>query len=250
MNSKFILGVRVHATSYDEAAQQVIDWAKAGESRMVCAANVHMIMEAHDDAGFKAILNDADLVTPDGMPLVWMMRKMGSQNQTRVYGPDLMFHVLAAAEENGVCVGFFGAEAKVLDAMVKNLLSEFPGLQIAYFFSPPFGSLVQGESDKLVSEIRLAKPRILFVALGCPKQERWMARNRDKLQTVMLGVGAAFDFFAGAKRQAPRWMRKIGLEWLFRLLIEPKRLWRRYFFNNPRFIWYAMLQLFGKSQHQ
>jgi len=247
MNSIPILGVNIHTTSYVDAVQKIINWAKAGESRMVCAANVHMIIEAHDNPGFKTILNRADLVTPDGMPLVWMLRWLGLHNQERVYGPDLMLHVLAAARDAGIPVGFYGGKPEVLEALVGKMQDQFPGLQIVYAYNPPFGAFQLSQADQIMTNIRLADPRILFVALGCPKQERWMAEHRGEVPAVMLGVGAAFDIHAGAIKQAPGWMQKIGLEWLFRLIKEPKRLWKRYLINNPRFIVLACKQMIGKS---
>jgi len=245
MNSIPILGVNIHTTSYTDAVQKIINWAKAGESRMVCTANVHMVMEAHDNPGFKAILNRADLVTSDGMPLVWMLRRMGVPGQDRVYGPDLMLHALAEARDAGIPVGFYGGKPEVLELLVKKMQDQFPGLQIVYAYSPPFGAMQVSQTDQILTNINLANPRIMFLALGCPKQERWMAQHRGEVPAVMLGVGAAFDIHAGTLPQAPGWMQKLGLEWLFRLMVEPGRLWKRYLINNPRFLWLAFLQLMG-----
>jgi len=245
MTSHTILGVNLHPTSYAEATQHILHWSNERQGRMVCAANVHMIMEAHDDPAFKAILNEADLVTPDGMPLVWILRRLGFKDQTRVYGPDLMLHVLGAAEAAGTPVGFYGGTPEVLEALQVKLRSRFPALQIAYAFSPPFWELSETEKAEQIHAIRAADPRILFVGLGCPKQERWMAQHRHELPMVTLGVGAAFDLHAGSLRQAPPWMQRIGLEWLFRLMVEPRRLWKRYLVHNPRFIWLIFLQLMG-----
>jgi len=240
-----ILGMRVDPTSYEEATRKVLAWAGAGESRYVCVASVHMVMEAHDDPGFKALVNAADLVTPDGMPLVWMLRRLGYPQQERVYGPELMLRVCERAARQGVPVGFYGGHPEALEALVNNLKSRFPGLRVVYAYSPPFRSLTPEEDEKVTGEINASGARILFVGLGCPKQERWMAEHKNKVQAVMLGVGAAFDFHAGRVRQAPAWMQRAGLEWLFRLLMEPRRLWRRYLRHNPRFIALAMAQLLG-----
>jgi N-acetylglucosaminyldiphosphoundecaprenol N-acetyl-beta-D-mannosaminyltransferase len=240
-----ILEIRVSPTSYASATAQIRTWALAGESRDVNATGVHGIMEAHDSPDFKNILNRADMITPDGMPLVWMMRLKGIRGQTRVYGPTLMLHVLEMAAREKIPVGFYGADDPTLERLVRRLCERFPGLQVAYAFSPPFRYLDKQESAKITEEISTSGVRILFVGLGCPKQERWMAEQKGKIPSVMLGVGAAFDFLAGSKPQAPTWMQAIGLEWLFRLLHEPRRLARRYLYNNPRFVLLALVDLLG-----
>ncbi len=236
MTSHYILGMRVDATSYAEATRQVLDWARAGESRYVCVANVHMVMEAYDDPGFRELINAADLVTPDGMPLVWMLRRLGCTNQQRVYGPTLTLWVAREAARQGIPVGFYGGHPEVVEKVSKKLAARFAGLQVAYCYSPPFRPLRPEEDEEIVQAINRSGVRILFVGLGCPKQERWMAAHRGRVQAVMLGVGAAFDFHAGRVPQAPSWLQNIGLEWFFRLLMEPRRLWRRYLKHNPRFV--------------
>ncbi|RMH09324.1 MAG: glycosyltransferase [Nitrospirae bacterium] len=246
---RYILGMRVDATSYEDATRQILSWAKGRESRYVCAANVHMTMESFDSAEFRRVVNGADLVTPDGVPLVWTLRLLGVQGQTRVYGPDLTVHVVQAAANAGVPVGFFGGTPEALRGIVQNLETRFPAMQVAYAFSPPFRPLTPEEDDEIVAQINTSGARILFVGLGCPKQERWMAEHLGRIQAVMLGVGAAFDFHAGTIRQAPSWMQRSGLEWLFRLIVEPKRLWRRYLVNNPRFVVNVLLQLSGLKQY-
>ncbi|WP_245540681.1 WecB/TagA/CpsF family glycosyltransferase [Thermus islandicus] len=245
MEAVRILGMRVDPISYEEAIGRVLAWAEAGESRYICVANVHMVMEAHDDPDFCALVNAADLVTPDGMPLVWMLRKLGHPYQERVYGPELTSRVCAEAARRGVPVGFYGGYPEALDALVRNLRARFPGLRVVYAYSPPFRPLTPEEDERVTEEINASGTRILFVGLGCPKQERWMAEHKGRVRAVMLGVGAAFDFHAGRVRQAPAWMQKIGLEWLFRLSQEPKRLWRRYLRHNPRFLLLAFLELAG-----
>jgi N-acetylglucosaminyldiphosphoundecaprenol N-acetyl-beta-D-mannosaminyltransferase len=200
-------------------------------------------MEAHDSAVYKKIINAADLVTPDGMPLVWMMRLKGEKNQQRVYGPTLMLHVLEMAARDGIPVGFYGGRTEVLEVLEKKMQSRFTGLNVKYSYSPPFRELSTEEDAELTEQINRSGARILFVGLGCPKQEIWMAEHRGKINAVMIGVGAAFDFHAGFKPQAPVWMQKIGLEWLFRLLTEPRRLWKRYLYHNPRFVLLAIIDL-------
>jgi N-acetylglucosaminyldiphosphoundecaprenol N-acetyl-beta-D-mannosaminyltransferase len=236
LNSRLILGARTDATSYSDAAARVLTWAARSESRYVCVSNVHVTMESYDSADYRAIVNAADLVTPDGMPLVWALRLFGVAEATRVYGPTLMVNVLERAAARGVAVGFYGATPEVLARLVDACQRRFPGLDVAYTYAPPFRVLAPEEDARVVGEINNSNARILFVGLGCPKQERWMASHKGSVNAVMLGVGAAFDFLAGAKRQAPRWMQNLGLEWLFRLATEPRRLWRRYAYHNPRFV--------------
>jgi N-acetylglucosaminyldiphosphoundecaprenol N-acetyl-beta-D-mannosaminyltransferase len=237
-----ILGSRVDPTSYANALQQVMTWAKRRESRYVCAANVHMLMEAYDSPEFQRVVNAADLVTPDGMPLVWTLRWLGFRQQERVYGPTLTMHVLESANKEGIAVGFYGGTPITLEKLKSNLLMQYPGLNIAYSYAPPFRPLTMEEDEEVTNKINASEALILFVGLGCPKQEWWMAAHRGRIQAVMLGVGAAFDFHAGIKPQAPHWMQRIGLEWLFRLSVEPGRLWRRYLIQNPRFIYLVLKQ--------
>ena len=233
--SRQILGMRVDRTSYEDAATRILEWAQGGESRYVCAASVNNVMEAHDSPEFRGIMNAADLVTPDGMPLVWGLRMLGVADATRVYGPDLMPVVLEAAERAGVPVGFYGATDAVLAKLLAVARRRYPRLNVRYVLAPPFRPLSADEDARVTRELRESGVRILFVGLSTPKQERWMAAHRGPVPAVMLGVGAAFDFLAGVKPQAPRWMQDHGLEWTFRLATEPRRLWRRYLKHNPRF---------------
>ncbi|MEO7986727.1 MAG: WecB/TagA/CpsF family glycosyltransferase, partial [Gemmatimonadales bacterium] len=196
----------------------------------------HVTMEAYDSAEFGAIVNGADLVTPDGMPLVWALRLFGVAGATRVYGPTLTGHVLERAAAEGVAVGFYGATPEVLRRMLDACQRRFPRLRVAYAHAPPFRQLTAAEDMAVVGELNGSGARILFVGLGCPKQEQWMASHKGSVKATMLGVGAAFDFLAGSKPQAPMWMQRAGLEWLFRLGTEPRRLWRRYAYHNPRFV--------------
>lgn len=233
--SRAILGVRVDATSYEDATRQVVRWARFSESRYVCVATVNNVMEARDAPRYMCIMNEADLVTPDGMPLVWGLRWLGIEGATRVYGPDLTPSVLDRAAREAIPVGFYGGTPGALEGLVAGVRSRWPDVEIAYTHSPPFRELTSEEDDRIVSAIDASGVRILFVGLGCPKQETWMADHRGRVRAVMVGVGAAFDFLGGTKRQAPRSMQKSGLEWLFRLATEPTRLWKRYLRQNPRF---------------
>jgi len=234
-----LLDIAIDAVTPQQAVAHIARWAQQGQSRYVCVANVHMVMEAHDRVEVRRAVQEADLVVPDGMPLVWWLRLMGLRQQPRVYGPDLMLRVCAWAAQAGVPIGLYGAQPQTLRALHARLQERFPRLSIAYQYSPPFRPLSAEEDRGVVEAIRRSGARVLFVALGCPKQELWMAAHRGRVPAVMLGVGAAFDFLAEMKPQAPRWMRHWGLEWLFRLLTEPRRLWRRYLYHNPRFLWLA-----------
>jgi N-acetylglucosaminyldiphosphoundecaprenol N-acetyl-beta-D-mannosaminyltransferase len=238
--------MRLDATSYPDAAARIVGWARAGESRYLCAASVNNVMEAHDSSAFLRIMNDADLVTADGMPLVWGLRMLGAREATRVYGPDLTPVVLAAAQREGIAVGFYGASQGTLERLFTVVRRRYPALEIAYAFAPPFRPLAPAEDAAVVEAIRDSGARILFIGLSTPKQERWMAAHRGRIPAVMLGVGAAFDFLAGVKPQAPLWMRNSGLEWVFRFATEPRRLWRRYLKHNPRFAALFALQLLAR----
>jgi N-acetylglucosaminyldiphosphoundecaprenol N-acetyl-beta-D-mannosaminyltransferase len=235
LQSRRILRTRVDATSYRHATDQVLDWAAAGESRYVCVATVNNLIEGCDDPGYNAIMEAADLVTPDGMPLVWGLRLLGVPGASRVYGPDLTPLVCQEAARRGIPVGFYGGRDDVLDDLAAALAGRFPGLRIVYRWSPPFRALTAEEEARVRDDLRRSGARVLFVGLGTPKQERWMADHKD-LPLVMLGVGAAFDFLSGRKRQAPPALQRLGLEWLYRLVHEPRRLWRRYLYRNPRFV--------------
>jgi N-acetylglucosaminyldiphosphoundecaprenol N-acetyl-beta-D-mannosaminyltransferase len=243
---RYTLGTKVHGTSYEKATAQILEWAGREESRSVCVANVHTVMEGYDCRDFQNVINGADLVTPDGMPLVWSLKLEGVKDASRVYGPDLTPYVLKAAEEEGVPIGFYGGSSFVLERLLERVRREYPQLAIVFAQSPPYRPLTHEEDREVVDAMRRSGARVLFVGLGCPKQERWMAEHRGQINAVMLGVGAAFDFLAGSKRQSPRWMQAIGLEWLFRLATEPKRLWKRYMKHNPRFVVLMAMQLTGR----
>ncbi len=238
-----VLKSRVNTVTYTSAVFRILSWANLSQSRYVCVANVHVVMEANDSSDFAKIISNADMVTPDGVPLVWVMRLKGRIKQERVYGPTLMLHILETAAQENIPTGFYGGSSEVVNALAMRMHSRFPGLNISFSYSPPFYPLTPEEDADIVRQIRDSGARILFVGLGCPKQERWMADHYKKLQTVMIGVGAAFDFHSGVKAQAPNWMQNNGLEWLFRLAKEPRRLWRRYLYYNPRFILLAIADL-------
>ncbi len=241
--SRRVIDMRVDATSYADATRRVLDWAADRSHRYVCIANVHMTMEAHDDPTFRAIVDGADLVTPDGMPLVWTLRRLGVADATRVAGPDLLLHVCRAAAERGVPVGFHGGSQAAIDGLLAHLRASMPSLRVPYAVSPPFRTPTAEEDDATVAAIVGAGVGVLFVGLGCPKQERWMAAHRDRLPLVQIGVGAAFDFHAGLVRRAPVALQRAGLEWAYRLVSEPRRLFVRYARHNPRFVLLVAAQL-------
>ncbi|MEM8546415.1 MAG: WecB/TagA/CpsF family glycosyltransferase, partial [Cyanobacteria bacterium P01_H01_bin.119] len=197
-------------------------------------------MTAYWERSFQAVVNQAALVTPDGMPLVVGLRLLGVANQSRVYGPDLMLALCDRAAQAQIPIYLYGGTQETLKKLSAALGQQFPGLPIAGFHSPPFRALTTEEESNDIERISQSGARIVFVGLGCPKQEYWMARQHGRLNAVMVGVGAAFAFHSGEVSQAPRWMMRLGCEWLYRLSQEPRRLWRRYLINNP-----AFLLLFG-----
>lgn len=243
--SYFLLGMKLDSTSYEEATQKVIAWAKGEESRTVCAASAHMVMEAHDSSSVLAAVNGTDLVVSDGMPLVWWLRAKGVKNQPRVYGPELMLHICQSAAREKIPVGLYGSTQEVVTALAERLLVKFPGLQINFVKSPPFRSMSSEEDDIDTQQIVDSGVKILFVGLGCPKQELWVAEHKGRIQAVMFAVGAAFQFHAGLVPQAPPWMQNNGLEWLFRTIQEPRRLWKRYIVVVPRFASLVLLEALG-----
>lgn len=231
-----VLGVGVSAINMQMAVAEIERWIGAGEQHYVCVTGVHGVMESQRDPALKEIHNRSGLTTPDGMPMVWAGKKAGAADITRVYGPDLMLEVLALAAERGWRSFFYGAGPGVAEQLAARLSARYPGLQVAGTLSPPFRPLTAAEDEEVVAMINAADTDLLWVGLSTPKQERWMAAHVGRVRApVLLGVGAAFDMHAGLLPQAPPWMQRNGLEWLYRLAKEPRRLWRRYLGNNPRF---------------
>ena len=238
-----ILGVNVTASSYQAVADRSLAWIKQGESKAVCFATVHMLMEAYDDPKFHTLLNQMDIVNPDGMPLVWSLRALGERDANRVYGPDATVFLLQVAQDEDIPVAFYGGSEQTLEVLVAEVRRRYPRLKIVYTLSPPFRALTAAEDEEITAQINSSGARMVFVGLGCPKQERWVMEHRGRIPAVLFAVGAAFDFFAGTKAQAPRWMMRNGLEWLFRLVTEPRRLAVRYMKHNPRFVVLILMQL-------
>ncbi|BFM38775.1 WecB/TagA/CpsF family glycosyltransferase [Synechocystis sp. LKSZ1] len=241
--SRVILKTRIDGTSYEMACQQILDWICTSQASYVVAANVHVVMTAYWQPTYQQVINEANLVTPDGMPLVWGLRLLGLHQQDRVYGPDLMLALCRQAAQQNIPIYLYGGTDKTLEKLQDYLRQLLPGLDITGAYSPPFRPLTFAEEAKDIERIRQAGAKLIFVGLGCPKQEIWMARHYRQLTAVMIGVGAAFNFHSGEVAQAPRWLMPLGLEWAYRLIREPRRLWRRYLFNNPIFVILFVLQL-------
>jgi N-acetylglucosaminyldiphosphoundecaprenol N-acetyl-beta-D-mannosaminyltransferase len=233
-----ILGVEVSAIDMNAAVAGISTWIGAGQREYVCVTGVHGVIESQRDPSLVEIHNRAGMVTPDGVPLVWCGRYAGAETMNRVYGPDLMLEVMDASVARGWRHFFYGAAPGVVDELSERLTGQFPGLNVVGTFSPPFRDLTETETLDVAARINAARPDIVWVGLSTPKQERWMARFRDLLDSpVLIGVGAAFDMHAGRLRQAPAGMQRAGLEWLFRVMMEPRRLWRRYLKIVPTFLW-------------
>ncbi len=233
-----VLGVGVSAIDMTAALDEIAAWIHDGERHYVCVTGVHGVMESQRDPDLKRIHNESGLTTPDGMPMVWAGRKAGAANMSRVYGPDLMLALAERAAANGWRSFFYGGKDGVPDQLVAKLQERYPAFISVGTYSPPFRALTPEEDAAIVERINAARPDLVWVGLSTPKQERWMAAHVGRLTApALLGVGAAFDIHAGTLPQAPRWMQQRGLEWLYRLFREPRRLWRRYLSNNPRFVW-------------
>lgn len=242
--SRQVLGVRFDATTYADASARILRWAAANESRTVFCSNTHSAVEARDSArdrrtygwSFRDVLNAADLNTPDGVPVVWALRYLGIASAERVYGPDLTLRVLRDAAAAGVPVAFYGSSPVTLAALAARLPALAPGLDVRAMIAPPYRPLTDAEDRAYTAQLAASGARIVFVGLGCPRQEQWCEAHRGRVPAVMVAVGAAFDFHAGRVRQAPPVLQRAGLEWAFRLAVEPRRLWRRYARVVPAFI--------------
>jgi N-acetylglucosaminyldiphosphoundecaprenol N-acetyl-beta-D-mannosaminyltransferase len=243
-----ILDSFIDAVSWQEVLDILLLWAKERQSRYVSICNVHVVVTATQDPEFCRVVNDADMATSDGMPLVWLLRRLGFPQQERINGPDLMWRLCGQATEKRLSIFLYGSTPETLERLTHNLKIAFPQLAIAGVYSPPFRLLSDEEDRTMIDVINGSGAHIVFTGLGCPKQEFWMATHRGKIRAVMIGVGAAFDYHAGTVKRAPLWMQQSGLEWLFRLVCEPKRLWRRYLVTNSLFLTYLGLELFRKKE--
>jgi N-acetylglucosaminyldiphosphoundecaprenol N-acetyl-beta-D-mannosaminyltransferase len=232
-----VLGVRINAVNIENALTQINQWVSRSERHFVCICTVHTIMECRRNEGFRKLVNGSGLNTPDGMPLVWLAHLAGKQHVERVYGPDLMLAHMERSVHTRERHFLYGGVPGIAERLEQNLRRRFPGINIVGRISPPFAAVSQLTRPETADQINRATPDIVWVGLSTPKQEFWMARMRHTLKApVLIGVGAAFDFHAGAVPQAPQLLQRNGLEWAFRLAHEPRRLWRRYLFDNPRFL--------------
>jgi N-acetylglucosaminyldiphosphoundecaprenol N-acetyl-beta-D-mannosaminyltransferase len=232
-----VLGVHISGVTLSGAVDEIAGWIAEGERRYVCVTGVHGVMESQRDEALRAVHNDSGLTVPDGMPLVWCARAAGRADVTRVYGPDLMLALCERGLGQGWRHFFYGGAAGVADELAAALQQRFPGLVVAGTHTPPFRPLTAEESAAVVDMVNDARADIVWVGLSTPKQERWMAEHRHRLHaSALIGVGAAFDFHSGRVRQAPAVLQRAGLEWAFRLAMDPRRLWRRYLRNNPAFL--------------
>lgn len=237
MKKKSLLSLTLSTSPYQEFINRIIEFAKTKESKYTCVANVHMLVEGHKDPAFASIVNNADIITPDGKPLTWGLRLIHGIKQDRVAGMFLMHDLLKAAEEKGLPVLFYGSTEPVMRTAKRFLSATYPELKVAGLISPPFRELKPEEEEAYITRINKSGARIVFVALGCPKQEKWMAKMKGRINAMMVGVGAALPVLIGMRKKAPMWIQNGGLEWLFRLCLEPKRLFRRYAVTNTTFLY-------------
>jgi N-acetylglucosaminyldiphosphoundecaprenol N-acetyl-beta-D-mannosaminyltransferase len=245
-----VLGVGVDAIDMQTAVARIVDASKSRSGEYVCVTGVHGVMEAQRDPKLREILNRSLVTTPDGMPMVWLGRLAGFRRMGRVYGPELMLEICRASVADGRTHYLYGGNNGVANELADRLRERVPGIRIVGTFTPPFRPLNADEELQLSQELEGLQPDFFWVGLSTPKQERFMAQYRGRLPAkVMLGVGAAFDMHSGRTKQAPSWMQRAGLEWLFRLLQEPRRLFKRYAVNNPTFVWRVLQQKVGLRQY-
>jgi N-acetylglucosaminyldiphosphoundecaprenol N-acetyl-beta-D-mannosaminyltransferase len=236
MKKRTVFNSKISTGTYREFIQEIFQLVKFKVPSYVCFANVHMVVEAQRDPSFQRVLNGANVAAPDGKPVSIAMKLINRQNQDRVCGMDMMPDLLREAALRGKSVFFYGDTEEMLELISTKAKREFPDLKISGYYSPPFRELSDTESEEMVSMIKNAAPDLVFVSLGCPKQEKWMAKYRDKLGSCLLGVGQAFRVYAGVEKRLPPWMRNLCLEWMFRLCLEPGRLWKRYLVTNTYFL--------------
>lgn len=246
-----ILGVGVSAVNMVRAVEVIGQWIETRHSNYVCVRDVHGLVRSQRDEALRRVHNEAGLVTPDGMPLVWLSRLRGYRWVDRVYGPDLMLAVCDASLARGWRHFLYGGGEGVADLLAERLRVRFPGIEIVGTYAPPFRPLTEQEDREVVARIDASGADLVWVGIGTPKQEYWMADHVGRLTApVLIGVGAAFDFHSGTKRQAPRWMQRSGLEWFFRVATEPRRLGHRYLLGNPQFVYLVALQMLGLRRYE
>ena len=237
MNKTSLLSISVSTAPYQEILQNILQNAQSKSSSYTCVANVHMLVEASRDAAFAKVVNEADIITPDGKPLTWALKWLHGKRQERVAGMDLLPDLLLHAEKMQLPVYFLGGTEHILKKTKIYLSHTYPGLTISGMYSLPFRTITNEENTALVNEINQSGARLLFVSLGCPKQEKWMASMKGKIQASMVGIGGALPVTVGLQRRAPKWMQQAGFEWAYRLGQEPTRLFKRYAYTNSYFIY-------------
>lgn len=241
--SQSVIGFPVTALPFKTQIELMVKWAGKRMSKSVCVANVHMLMEAYANPSFATVLLESDIVTPDGMPLVWLMNLLGRSRQDRVAGVDILLGLCDQISTQNISVFFLGSTPEILETIKTKLNQQFPKLKIADMESLPFRPLTPEEDEAIVRRINQSGAGIVLVSLGCPKQELWISQHKGRIHAVMVGLGGAFPVYAGIQRRAPSWIRKSGFEWLYRLIQEPGRLWKRYFTTIPPFVYLASIQL-------
>ena len=243
LEKQTVIGFPIVAESFTIQLNTVMGWAEQHLSKVVCVANVHMLVEAKTHPSFAKVLRHADMLTPDGMPLAWVISWLKLRYQDRVAGMDILLNVCRQAPNSGVSLFFLGSTPEILRGMRERLESEFPEVKIAGMEALPFRPLTSCEDEELTERLNNSGANIIFVSLGCPKQEWWMHHHYGKVDAVMIGLGGVFPIFSGIQKWAPEWVRRHGLEWAYRLMQEPKRLWSRYAKTIPPFVWLVCVQL-------
>lgn len=244
-----ILGVHIDAQTFTEATTTLVSWAQDDGKRYVCTCPVYTLMMCRERPNVHAAVNGADMVTADGMPIVWLQRRLGVRSAERVYGPDLLLALCEATRNTGIRHAFWGGLPGVAETLATKLVERFPGLHIADAYAPPVSDISTEVDTTAVKRLNASAAQIVWVGLGSPKQDLWMALHRPVLDApLLIGIGAAFDLISGTKRQAPRWMQRSGLEWLYRLMQEPRRLGKRYLVYNPQFVWLVFRHLLWSRQ--
>lgn len=239
--------VDISVGSFKEQIERFADWGEANISSYVCCVNVHMTVEAHNDESFRHVVNNADFATPDGMPVLNALNRFNGIDQERVAGNDIMPALMKECADRGLSVFFYGGKQEVLDLIAEQAAEDLPALEIAGVYSPPFRPLSDSEVSDIADRINNSGAHVVMVSLGCPKQEKWMASMKGRVNAIMLGVGGAFLLYAGIDSRAPKWMRDLSLEWVYRLALEPKRLFKRYLVTNTTFVYlYLKKRFFSK----
>lgn len=243
-NKRFkVLDLFIDFPSWEDCIDLIFSWSLEKSSKAIFLTNVHSVINAKFDPYLKDIFNKADLSLPDGRPLTWISFLCGNGLKNRINGPDLMIYLLEKCNQNNLKVYFYGSTQKVIDLISLKIKEQYKNIDFMAE-SPPFRKLTEEEKKLKINEINAYKPNILFVGLGNPKQEKWIHKNKGEINSPMIGVGAAFDFYSGYKKRAPKVMQRFGLEWLFRLINEPKRLFKRYMVTNTFFILFGIIQIF------